>query len=81
VYRYEDLCEELGVTNGTLRQYLAHGRRNRAAGIYRPWDMPEPDMVVGVSPVWFSHTVDTWLRARPSKGHGLTAPGHSIKDD
>jgi predicted DNA-binding transcriptional regulator AlpA len=52
----EQLADRLGVRRGSIHRYRTRG------------DLPEPDEVIGRSPVWKVETIECWEAARP--GHG-----------
>lgn len=70
---YRMIALALGVEVTTVRQYLKAARARRAAGEERPGDMPEPDEILGRTPVWKPETIEKWLERRPGKGVGGAA--------
>lgn len=67
---YRAISERTGIAVTTLRQYRKLANRHRAQGDPRPGDLPEPDQVLGQTPVWEDATVEAWLAARPGRGVG-----------
>ncbi|QGJ93545.1 helix-turn-helix DNA binding protein [Arthrobacter phage Mufasa8] len=65
---YEQVAERIGVDIRAVRTYLAKARQHRAEGNPRPGDMPEPDLVIGLSPAWFESTIARWEKKRPGRG-------------
>lgn len=52
----EQLANRLGVARESIHRYRTRG------------DIPEPDEIVGRSPVWKIETIERWEAVRP--GHG-----------
>lgn len=53
-----------GMTLPSFRVALTRSRARRDNGVGIPTDVPEPDLVVGRSPVWSMESLDAWLIAR-----------------
>ena len=64
LYRLEDLARVTGMSSSTLATLLHRSRVNRRNGKVSPNDVPEPDAVYGMAPVWAEDTVREWLIAR-----------------
>lgn len=67
---YPALGELMGVKVNVLRKMLSVARKNRAAGITKAMDIPEPDIMLGQSPGWAPDTIQDWLAHRPGRGVG-----------
>lgn len=64
LYRMEDLAKVTGMSTATIATLLHRSRVNRRSGKVSPNDVPEPDAVYGMAPVWTEATVRAWLEAR-----------------
>lgn len=64
LYRLEDLARVTGMSSSTLATLLHRSRVNRRNGKVSPNDVPEPDAVYGMAPVWTESTVREWLTVR-----------------
>ena len=64
LYRLEDLARVTGMSSSTLATLLHRSRVNRRNGKVSPNDVPEPDAVYGMVPVWAEDTVREWLTVR-----------------
>ena len=51
------VAEYLGITHGSAQTYHGRAKANRKNGTPKPSDLPEPDWVVGKSPVWWRSTI------------------------
>ncbi|MCO7195049.1 hypothetical protein [Pseudonocardia sp. McavD-2-B] len=60
-----DVDDAMGWTSGTA----AKSRR-------RPHGLPEPDAMVGRTPVYFRATFERWRESRPGQGAGGGRPWH-----
>lgn len=65
---YAEVSARIGVEIRAVRTYLAKARAHRAAGAPLPGDMPEPDLIIGLSPAWFESTIAAWEKRRPGPG-------------
>lgn len=65
-----DIAAEIGVGVDSIRVYHQRAARNRRAGAPRPGDLPEPDQIIGRSPVWHEKTIENWISRRPGRGAG-----------
>ena len=62
------IAERLGVGAPSVRSYRAVAQKNRKLKIVDPKDMPEPDLYISRSPLWYSTTIDEWVARRPGRG-------------
>lgn len=51
-----ELAARIGIQTASIYRYRSRG------------DLPEPDEMIGRSPLWKVETIDAWLKDRP--GHG-----------
>lgn len=58
----------MGVQHATVLAYRSKAAKNRASGISTSADMPEPDQLIGRTPVWYPETITSWLARRPLAG-------------
>lgn len=63
-WRYKEIAAQLGVTEGTLRNYRARGQ------------MPEPDGQDRYGPWWQPATITSWAANRPGPGNRTGRRGH-----
>jgi predicted DNA-binding transcriptional regulator AlpA len=56
----DKVAELMGWTPGSAKLY-----RHRPA----PGGLPEPDAMVGRTPVWLLATIEQWQQERPGRGH------------
>lgn len=63
-----DVAKRLGVGAPSVRSYRATAQKNRKNNIFDPKDMPEADLYLSRSPLWYTTTIDKWLEARPGRG-------------
>lgn len=66
LYRLDDLARVTGMSTSTVATLLHRSRGNRKSGKVFPNDVPEPDAVYGMAPVWAESTVQEWLTVRAS---------------
>lgn len=59
------IADLLGVQVNSAQVYHKRAVRNRREGTSKPWDMPEPDLIVGRRPAWLRSTVERWIADRP----------------
>ena len=60
----KDIADVLGVQEKSARLYHEVSQRHRRENKVREKDMPEPDMRIGRTPVWFRDTVTAWQALR-----------------
>jgi len=82
LYRIGDLANVTGMSTSTIATLLHRSRVNRKAGKVSPNDVPEPDDVYGMAPVWTEGTVREWLSARATSPRVRRAvdPSRSIQE-
>ena len=59
-WTHRDIAEFLGITESSVRVYVAQG------------EMPPPDERYGVTNLWKPATIREWAASRPRKGKGNT---------
>lgn len=75
-----DIAELLGVTTDTIRVYRTH---SKPGGRYETHPFPEPDELVGRTPIWQKTRDDeirAWANARPGQGKGGGRPPRATMD-
>lgn len=58
------MAEAAGVRLPSFRVILTRAKTRRESGVVLPTDVPEPDIVIGNSPVWTVTTMESWIAAR-----------------
>lgn len=59
-----DVAAAAGIKLVSFRVALTRSKERRAKDRAIPSDIPEPDRVIGRSPVWFRETIEDWLVVR-----------------
>lgn len=58
------MAKAAGLGLPSFRVALTRSKSRREAGNPLPTDVPEPDIIIGRSPVWSVESLENWLRAR-----------------
>jgi cobalamin biosynthesis protein CobD/CbiB len=69
-----DIAAHLGVKLRSVHTYRLRGVEARKEGNPDPGGLPEPDNMVGRTPVWRPATIIAWAAARPGQGVGGGRP-------
>lgn len=60
------MAKAAGMGLPSFRVALTRSKSRREAGNELPTDVPEPDIIIGRSPVWSVESLEKWLAARES---------------
>lgn len=58
------MAKAAGLGLPSFRVALTRSKSRREEGKELPTDVPEPDIVIGRSPVWSVESLENWLKAR-----------------